>query len=646
MTLGGTHSQFMVPPPFNDEGDCILQTHGGVQFKVFRCILSLASPVFKDMLTLGKIAEKPEDAETPVIPVGESPEILHLLLSSLYPNDQTSISDFSVAFGVIDACDKYDISVSRITPLVNDLLRAPDQLTAYGLRAYALAWRLGDEHAARKASRYTHGADLGDRSSMSRLVRQSGDIRSLLALYDLRQRREQALDAMVEELQPFRYVCRAHENDAAKLRAYRNLKERLREALAQPYPVCHSRDPATFLDLSADEPLVPEESCYDHGRSKSWPTHYGQCFQLTDEIDNGIPTLSELVSTFPQEITGFERNVTPKGSPKAGPPIAIFPPVLMSDTVTEARGDSERDLSTFQPRAPFDMESPGDCILRARCGAQFKVLRHILSIASPIFSDMFSVPQPAVQPSSKIGPDELPVIDLTETAEVIQELLRVLYPMDKSQVRSIDVAFGLIDACEKYEVPLSSVQAIVRGILDSMHHLGSSPLEVYALAWRLKMKKEAVTASRYTHPAALTSAYTVEKLVRQSGSVQSLTALYNLRFRRERSILDMVHRLYAWHKVYLCHTHSLDPDVASSRVQELESRLRKALDKPYPSCTEFHTFFALTAPWNAHKLRKKYQCWGMNPSCYGFDGSVRDSFTLELSRLVSAHPQAITGFDD
>lgn len=74
----------------------------------------------------------------------------------------------------------------------------------------------------------------------------------------------------------------------------------------------------------------------------------------------------------------------------------------------------------------FDNSHTADIILRSSGpkSVEFRAHRVILSIASPVFETMFSLPQPVADKS-------LPVCDLSEDANTVEVLLRLIYPMEE-----------------------------------------------------------------------------------------------------------------------------------------------------------------------------------------------------------------------
>lgn len=94
---------------------------------------------------------------------------------------------------------------------------------------------------------------------------------------------------------------------------------------------------------------------------------------------------------------------------------SVTTPVLLLRPPTCPR--SSRLL--FEPR-PLD-DIGADTILRSSDGVDFRVYRVVLSLASPIFKDMFRLLQPASEPG-------VPVIPLAESSHTIDSFLRFFHP--------------------------------------------------------------------------------------------------------------------------------------------------------------------------------------------------------------------------
>src|SRR5258708_12587226 len=63
----------------------------------------------------------------------------------------------------------------------------------------------------------------------------------------------------------------------------------------------------------------------------------------------------------------------------------------------------------------------GDVVLRSADGVDFRVHTTFLSIASPFFRDMFSLPQTS---------NDVQTIEMTEKADVLVAILELIYPLE------------------------------------------------------------------------------------------------------------------------------------------------------------------------------------------------------------------------
>lgn len=289
---------FIVRAPFNDTsgGDCILQTPDGARFVVHRVILSLASPIWNDMFSLPQASESPSSTR-PVIPVEEDPATMEALLTMLYPLPSPRISSYDQAAKLVQACDKYFINVSRLDTVLHKVLRTTAALEADPLGVYALAWRLGMDDEARTASRYTHRLDLNDPKVKSDLIRRSGSVNALLALWDLRLRRENALDDLAKsglinsDAGPSCISHRSYQSHSCwDINGFLSFKSSARLALQQPYPVCH--DLKQFFGVNV---LLPSNSC-------------GGCQQAAEGKHNtAVRSVTSALDNYPQTITRHVR---------------------------------------------------------------------------------------------------------------------------------------------------------------------------------------------------------------------------------------------------------------------------------------------------------------------------------------------------
>ncbi len=147
----------------------------------------------------------------------------------------------------------------------------------------------------------------------------------------------------------------------------------------------------------------------------------------------------------------------------------------------------------------------GDVILRAD-DTDFRVHINILCQASPFFCSLFTIPQPK-------DAEEVPVIPMTEDAEVLHALIRIIYPVSyKLSIQSLEFAVRLLKAADKLQIEcaMDPIRASITPLLEAEHN----PLRAWAWAVRLDHKEAQKAAVRryIVCDATLTSRKQVEEL--------------------------------------------------------------------------------------------------------------------------------------
>jgi hypothetical protein len=138
-----------------------------------------------------------------------------------------------------------------------------------------------------------------------------------------------------------------------------------------------------------------------------------------------------------------------------------------------------------------------DIILRSSDLVSFRVHKSILAISSPFFNEMFSLPQP---PGHGIVIDGLPVVYVSEDAELLHSLLTALYPIPSAIPGSHEKNFALLAALQKYE--MTTVLSTVRSEIGRQLPATESPFRAYAIASSKQLIPEMETAARLSldHP--------------------------------------------------------------------------------------------------------------------------------------------------
>ncbi|KAG8991617.1 hypothetical protein FRB94_012365 [Tulasnella sp. JGI-2019a] len=249
--------------------------------------------------------------------------------------------------------------------------------------------------------------------------------------------------------------------------------------------------------------------------------------------------------------------------------------------------DKEQEAPAMEVPHEFKMTSPGDCILRSSDGVDYKVFKNTLSLVSPVFQSMFDLPQTSNETPRGLDSTDLPVISVSESSPTLSAILLITYPCRVFSFENLDPVFDTIKAFDKYDIDTGCLQLSLRGVLVSDKTLSENPLGAYTIAWKLDMKEEAQNASRYLHSLDLNS-----KAVRQtflswteSGGLDAMLALWDLRVRRVEALEGLVDAAYASH---MCPVHrpSFHPDPVPAQT-------RAALKVPNPSCIDLRLFLRL-----------------------------------------------------
>ena len=136
-----------------------------------------------------------------------------------------------------------------------------------------------------------------------------------------------------------------------------------------------------------------------------------------------------------------------------------------------------RSPEPFSPTlatTPFD-DPRADLVLRSSDGVNFRVFKIVLSLASSVFADMFTLPSLPASQSSSDGP---PVVQLPEDAETLDMALRHCYPIRSPDVVKQRDARILLEFSRKYQVDLME-PSLTRFLTDAIER---DPVGVYALA--------------------------------------------------------------------------------------------------------------------------------------------------------------------
>ena len=152
---------------------------------------------------------------------------------------------------------------------------------------------------------------------------------------------------------------------------------------------------------------------------------------------------------------------------------------------------------------PFDRPN-ADVILRSsdKEPVDFRVYKLLLSLASPFFSEIFSLPQPStpsIYSEESQDPCGLPVIQMTEDKETLRLLLGLCFPVSVSKspyFSSLQELQKVIEATFKFE--MEGLKKHLRAELIALRFIEAQPLRAFTIAYRYGWDAEARKAARYT----------------------------------------------------------------------------------------------------------------------------------------------------
>ncbi|EPQ56280.1 hypothetical protein GLOTRDRAFT_74871 [Gloeophyllum trabeum ATCC 11539] len=150
--------------------------------------------------------------------------------------------------------------------------------------------------------------------------------------------------------------------------------------------------------------------------------------------------------------------------------------------------EAQAAIKTASP--PFDRPD-ADLVLRSCDGIDFRVYKSVLSLVSPVFETMFTLPQPG----PKVGASEPPVVQMTEDERTLYLVLQFCYPGRRLELKDLTDMVALLEFAEKHDFEEWLVSCIS---LASPKHLEASPLRVYTLACLYHLPEEARSAARAT----------------------------------------------------------------------------------------------------------------------------------------------------
>jgi hypothetical protein len=130
-----------------------------------------------------------------------------------------------------------------------------------------------------------------------------------------------------------------------------------------------------------------------------------------------------------------------------------------------------------------------DVVIRVADTLDFRVHKLMLSLVSPFFRTMFTVPQPPTN-----TPDTLPHVDVHESVETWENILRFIYRVPNPAIDDLQDLESLLLAATKYE--MQSIIDAYKMNFEDRRFIQRDPLHLYAIACRCGLDDQAKYVAR------------------------------------------------------------------------------------------------------------------------------------------------------
>ena len=451
--------------------DLILRSHDSHHFRVPKSYIVNSSPALDELIrrSIDPPDDKRDERSLPVIELPESGAILHSLFTFIFPVTPIVPSTIENAMELLSVAQKYQM-VSILTHIRGSIARQnpPSIQQETALHIYSLAQKYGLRPEALQAARdiFKYPMNIEDKL----------DLVQGAALYELWKYHEKFRAILKVGLEEFRW----------------------------------SSARRTLTDLQCVEPNSSQPRWLD-----SYIASIGDAPNLFDLIEfntimarhikdgsqnprcqcSSIP--SKTIRNFWEALASVVHGCFEK--------VNVFAVVGLSSllkscqaesalVLVQDREDQPEDNSNIPPLEPLDVPD-ASLILRSSDLVDFRVHKSLLAMASPVFKDLLSLPQP----SDSEPVDGLSVVQLPEDAELLRNLVSILYPVCPVTPNSYDKVLYLLAACQKYD--MVQVQSFIRAEVNRGSFpvpVGTEAFRAYAIASSKGLIPETEDAARRT----------------------------------------------------------------------------------------------------------------------------------------------------
>jgi BTB/POZ domain len=459
--------------------DIILRSHDSHHFRVPKSFVVNHSPILNELIekALGTLADVQNEVSLPVVELPESGPILHSLLTFLFPVIPLVPSTTERSMELLSVAQRYQMySVLAYIRYTIAHHNPPSTQRDAALYTYSLAQRYGLRPEALQATRTIFNYPLNIEDLEEKLDMMSGS-----SLYQLWKYFENVRSILASDLTKFRtsgardILIDLHCAEFTSSQIPRWLDNYIASIGSAPY----------LFDIFEFNAALTRHVSGSNSHKCTFKSSPNQTIRnfweaLTSVVDGSFEKVS---------VTDVCGLLTRLISLQAVSALCL----VREQEDSQARVDSSTSV-------PEPLEFPdANLIVQSSDLVNFRVHKSVLAIISPIFRDLFSLHQPSGSESI----DGLPVVKLTEDAELLNCLFSMLYPVRPVIPNSYEKVLHLLVACQKYD--MDQIRGFIRDEVSCGRFptpVGTEVFRVYAIASSKRLVPEMENTARMTldHP--------------------------------------------------------------------------------------------------------------------------------------------------
>ena len=459
--------------------DIILRSQDSHELRVPKSYIANHSAVLDELIRkpLGfpDSAHDAASASLPVVQLPESGEILHSLLTFIFPVIPLVPSSTEKAMELLSVAQKYqmDSVLAHIRLRISRHNPPPTQRDT-ALYMYSLAQKYGLRQEALQAARTILNYPMSINDLEDKL-----DVISGASLYELWKYSEKVRAMLASDLAEFRTSGARGTLTGVRCGASTPTPPWLNDYIASIGDAPNRFEVFEFNSALAQHVSSRNQNCTCGSISSQTIRDFWGA--LASTVDDSFKKVSVHI--------GLHELLTKLMSLQAEPALSLV----------QEKEDSQSQVNptTFVPEA-LDVPD-ANLVIQSSDFVNFHLHKSVLAMASPVFRDLFSLRQPLGSESV----DGLPVVKLTEDAELLNSLFSMLYPVRVVIPNSYEKVLYLLAACQKYD--MDQVQSIIRAEVNrggSPSPVGTEAFRAYAIASAKRLSPEMENAARLTldHP--------------------------------------------------------------------------------------------------------------------------------------------------